>query len=65
MRNENSPLSDVDVLVDFEGPASFRNFFELQRRLEDSLGVKVDLVTRDSLRPELKEKIEREAVRVA
>jgi predicted nucleotidyltransferase len=57
--------SDLDVLVDFEGPATFDGFMGLKFFLEDTLEVKVDLVTRAALKPRLRERIESEARRVA
>lgn len=57
--------SDVDILVDFDGPADFDRFLELKERLESLLGRPVDLVTRKALRPAFRPRIEREAIRVA
>ena len=57
--------SDVDVLVEFSGSATFDRYMELKLLLESSLGRRVDLVTTKAIRPELKETIEREAIRVA
>jgi uncharacterized protein len=64
-RGEDGPASDLDVLVDFQGPASFARFMDLRIFLEDTLGLRIDLVTRAALRPELKTQIESEARRVA
>jgi uncharacterized protein len=64
-RGEASATSDLDVLVDFEGPATFDGFMGLKFFLEDTLGVKVDLVTRAALKPRLRERVESEARRVA
>jgi len=64
-RGEASARSDLDVLVDFEGPATFDGFMGLKFFLEDTLGVKVDLVTRAALKPRLRERVESEARRVA
>ena len=64
-RGEERDDSDVDVLVEFEDPASFAQFMDLKALLEDTLGMRVDLVTRAALRPELKARIEAEASRVA
>ena len=47
------------------GAATFDGYMGLKLFLEDSLGVKVDLVTRASLKPRLRERIEAEARRVA
>ena len=57
-RDEATAASDIDLLVDFEGPATFDGFMGLKLFLEDTLGVKVDLVTRAALKPRLKSRIE-------
>jgi uncharacterized protein len=64
-RNEATADSDVDLLVGFEGPATFDGFMGLKWQLEDLLGCRVDLVTENAVRPELRPRIEREAIRVA
>jgi predicted nucleotidyltransferase len=64
-RNEAHPGSDVDLLVEFDGPATSDRYFGLQFYLEDLLGRPVDLVTDKALRPELRPHVEREAIRVA
>lgn len=64
-RDEDSPSSDVDVLVEFSGEASFDQFMDLTFYLEDLFGRPVDLVTKKALRPELREQVEREAIHVA
>ena len=56
--------SDVDVLVDFDGPATSNRYFGVQFFLEDLLGCPVDLVTEKALRPELRPYIEQERVNV-
>lgn len=43
------PVSDVDLLVEFERPIGLR-FVELAEYLEDVLGKKVDLLTPESIR---------------
>ena len=52
--------SDVDVFVDFDGPATSTRYFGVQFYLEDELGCRVDLVTEKALRAELRPYIERE-----
>ncbi|MDW7772250.1 MAG: nucleotidyltransferase family protein [Desulfobulbaceae bacterium] len=54
--------SDVDILVDFDGPATSRRYFGVQFYLEDLLGCPVDLVTEKGLRPELRPYIEQELI---
>ncbi len=62
VRNASQPGSDVDVVVEFDGPATSRRFFGVQFRLEDEFGRPVDLVSEKALRDELRPYIEREAV---
>lgn len=64
-RGEARADSDVDVLVEFDGTATFARFMDLKALLEDTLGARVDLVTRAALRSQLKPRIESEARRVA
>ena len=63
-RDEAGPDSDVDIVVDFDGPATSERYFGVQFLLEDELGRPVDLVSNKALRPELRPYIEREAIHV-
>jgi predicted nucleotidyltransferase len=63
-RNEATPSSDVDLLVEFNRPVGLFGLFALQNHLEDLFGCSVDLGTPDSLKPSLKERVLREAIRV-
>ena len=56
--------SDVDIIVDFDGPASSKRYFGVQFYLEDLLGRAVDLVTESALRPRLRPYVERDAIDV-
>jgi len=57
-RNEATERSDVDVLVEFDGPIDLFDLVGLQLHLQDVLGVpKVDVVMRDSIYPEIREHI--------
>jgi len=62
-RNQARKNSDVDILVDFERPIGLFEFARLKLYLEEALGRKVDLVTPEALRKELRENILREAIR--
>ena len=64
-RDEATEASDVDVLVEFDRPVGFFHIFDLQEKLEELLGCKVDIVTPGGLRSELKDAILAEAVRAA
>ena len=46
--------SDLDLLVDFDEGADLSDLVGLQQFLEEKLGCKVDLVSRRSLREELR-----------
>ncbi len=48
--------SDIDLLVEFSQPVGWE-FFTLERYLEQALGLRVDLVTRDSLKERIRESI--------
>ena len=61
-RDTADDTSDIDVLVDFDGPATSKRFFGVQFLIEDELGCSVDLVTEKALRKEHRPYIERERV---
>jgi len=61
-RDTAGPNSDIDILVEFGGPATSARYFGVQFYLEDLLGQPVDLVTEKALRSELRPFIEREAL---
>jgi uncharacterized protein len=65
VRNEATGESDIDLLVEFEGPATFDGYMETKFLIEDMLGRRVDLVTRQALRPGIRQRVESEAVHVA
>ena len=63
-RDEASPTSDVDLLVEFNRPTGYFGLFALQDYLEELLGCSVDLGTENSLRPGIKERVIRDLVYV-
>lgn len=63
-RNMAKSGSDLDVLVNFDGPATSRRYFGVQFYLEDLFGCSIDLVTEKALRPELRSYIKQDAVYV-
>jgi len=63
-RDTASSDSDIDILVNFDGPATSKRYFGVQFYLKDLLGRPVDLVTEKALRSELRPYIEQEAVYV-
>jgi predicted nucleotidyltransferase len=65
VRDTATTSSDVDILVDFRDRPGFDRFMDLKFFLEDLLKIKVDLVTREALRPRMRSSIEQEALNVA
>lgn len=64
-RDEARADSDVDILVEFEGPVTFDRYMDVKFYLEDHLGKRVDLVSRRSLKPMIRDKVEKEEIYVA
>jgi uncharacterized protein len=61
---EQTKKSDIDILVTFNQDAKigFFKFLELEEFLTKKLGVKVDLVTENALKPFIKDRVLRETV---
>ena len=64
-RDQDSPESDIDLLVEFTTRPGFDGYMRLKEHLESVLGQRVDLVMTGALKPSLRPEIEREAIRVA
>jgi predicted nucleotidyltransferase len=63
-RDDLGASSDVDVLVEFAGPATFGAYMDLKFYLEDLVGRPVHLVTDKALRHELRPYVEKEMIRI-
>jgi hypothetical protein len=64
-RGDSTEDSDIDLLVRFDGRANFDRYMDLKLFLEDLLGQRVDLVTEQALREEVRAHVERDLLRVA
>ena len=64
-RDELRDGSDIDVLVEFDGPTTYQGYFDLKQYLEALFGGAVDLVTERGLKPRARRHVERDLVRVA
>ena len=64
-RDEATPDSDVDILVEFDVPVTFDLYMDVKFYLEDRLGTRVDLVSRRSLKPLIRARVEKEGIYVA
>lgn len=63
-RGDDRDGSDVDILVTFEGRATFDNFMGLKLDLEELMERRVDLLTPKCLRPEMLAEIDKEGILV-
>jgi len=63
-RGEQRNTSDLDVLVTFQQPPSLLTFLALEQYLTDLIGIEVDLVMRDALKPTIGKHILAEQVPV-
>ena len=57
VRNEQTEASDLDVLVEFKESVGLFDVVRLENELAERLGVDVDLVTKDSLKPRIKARV--------
>ncbi|HPU44277.1 MAG TPA: nucleotidyltransferase family protein [Dictyoglomaceae bacterium] len=62
-RNEQTSESDVDILVEFSKPVGLL-FIHLADYLEEILGVKVDLMTPEAIKPNRRKYIMEELIYV-
>jgi len=63
VRGDRTLTSDVDILVEFEGQIGL-DFVILADELEEILGIKVDLVTPNAIKPGMFEYIKQDLVYV-
>jgi uncharacterized protein len=61
-RGTETPDSDVDMLVDLPADASLFTLMRLQSELSDLLGAHVEVIPADSLRDEVRARVERDVV---
>ena len=64
-RGDDRPDSYIDLLVEFQGRATFDQYTDLKFLLEDLLGRRVDLVSSRGLRPQVRSFVERDMLYVA
>jgi predicted nucleotidyltransferase len=63
-RGEDKLESDLDLLVRYKENVSLFDVSSLKFELEKLLGIKVDLVSKDYLKPRIKKRILQESVRI-
>ena len=63
-RDEATETSDLDFLVEFEGAATFDRYMDLKIFLEDLFEKPIDLVTKRSLKPQIRQTVLEESIDV-
>ena len=66
IRGEAKDESDLDLIIDYDPESRFSllDLVAVGRIIEEHMGVKADVMTRQGLHPLLKDNIEAEAIRV-
>ena len=64
IKNEQTKKSDLDILVEFESSIDFFDYIELEEYLTVLLGIKVDLVMKKALKPNIGRNILKEVIYV-
>lgn len=64
LKSEQTKKSDLDILVEFESPVDFFDYLELEEHLTNLLGIKVDLVMKKALKPNIGRNILEEVIYV-
>ncbi|MCG9886259.1 MAG: nucleotidyltransferase family protein [Cyanobacteria bacterium] len=63
-RDQATPQSDIDILVELNENLGFFEFFQIKHYLEDLFKCSVDLGTADALKEHLRQPILEEAIHV-
>lgn len=61
-RGENIKESDLDLLIEFENKINLLDLIGLEQELSEQLGVKVDLITNQSVNDQLRPYIEKDLI---
>lgn len=64
VHHREKDTSDLDLLVSFKEAPSLLRFIELENCLSDRLGVKVDLVMENALKPRIGQRIQQDLIPV-
>lgn len=61
-RGEETEASDIDILVDYETAPTFIMLVELRDYLSQLFGLKVDVITKNGLKPRIRDRVLAEAI---
>lgn len=62
IKGKQKKESDLDILVEFEETIDLFSFVELENFLSELLGIKVDLVMKNALKPSIRNYIMKEVI---
>lgn len=65
VRGEQTPQSDIDIIVEFSERKSLLEIVGIEQELSEKLGIKVDLLTEKAISPYLIDRIKKEMVEVS
>jgi predicted nucleotidyltransferase len=60
VKDEEKPDSDIDVLVTFSFTKSLFELARMERELSEKIGIKVDLLTMNSISPYIRDTVKKE-----
>jgi len=63
-REEQTEQSDVDVLIDYEHAPTLFKLVELRGYLSELMGMQVDVVTKNGLKPRIRDRVLSEVIYV-
>ena len=61
-RNEATPESDLDLIVDFPEGTSLLDHVGIEMELSEALNMKIDLLSRNGISPYIKDNVLKEAI---
>jgi predicted nucleotidyltransferase len=64
IRNQQNAESDLDILVSYTKTPGLLKFIELKNFLTDNIGINVDLIMKDSLKPIIGQNILQRTIRI-
>ena len=63
-RKETKKDSDLDLIVEFNKRKTLLDLIALKLELEEKMGIKIDVLTPDSIHPKIKNLIQKEKIKI-
>lgn len=64
VKNTQSLESDLDLLISFNEAPGLFTYIEIENNLSEALGIKVDLVMKDALKPYIAKRVLNEVIEI-